>query len=273
MKKYTYFTGKILITLVVMLGFLIKVQGQTTLYSYKTGAWNDIDTWTTDPGGTTLVGSQIPTNGDVVVILSSRTVTLTNDTATTNLDMTIKSGGVLDIGNYSFTSGLAALKGSGKLRLSSTNFPSISGTKTFVETGGGTTEYYNSANFDLPAVEYNNLTLNLSTTSIIASQLANIIVNGNLYVKVGTYQLNDATATRLQLTIGGNITVDSGSSILTGTGNTTSTTNPVANTSAVDGGTAPFLNYYDQNTHRVTVYGNFTNNGTVKFMVRQLFIF
>jgi hypothetical protein len=237
-------------------------QGQTTLYSYQSGSWNDIDTWTTDPGGTTLVGSQVPANGDIVVILSSRTVTLPGNIVTSGLDITINSGGILSLGSYQFTSTLAALRGQGTLQLSSATFPAVT-TNTFVNSGGGTTEYLNSASFDLPAAQttYNNLKLNLSNSSFIATQLNDLTLNGDLEVVSGNYRINDGTAGRRQLTIYGDVTVSSGSSITVGTGNTTTVTNPVG----ISGGTAPFVNYYDQNTHRVVVYGDFTNDGTVKF--------
>ncbi|NOQ27755.1 MAG: hypothetical protein GQ564_20520 [Bacteroidales bacterium] len=262
MKKHNYFLGKILFVLLLMILIMSSAKSQTTYYSYKSGTWNDIDTWTTDPGGTTLVGNSLPTDGDNVVILMSRTVTLTADTTTTTLDITINSGGILDIGDYSFTDGLTALRGEGTLRLSSANFPTAT-TNTFVQTGGGTTEYYNSSNFTLLATqtEYNNLTLDLSTTSIIATQLSDITLNGDLLIKVGIYQINDASPNRRQLTINGNVTVNSSSSLTVGTGVTNTTTNPYG----ISGGTAPFIDYYDAQSHRVAIYGDFTNNGTVSF--------
>lgn len=265
MKVSSYFLKSVILFFIVISMTIAGLKSQT-LYSYMSGNWNNLDTWTTDPGGTTLVGSRIPTNGDVVVILMSRTVTLTADTATTNLDITIRSGGILNLGANSFTAGLSALRGEGTIKLSGTNFPSAT-TNTFVDAGGGTTEYNNSSDFTLPVLqtEYNNLTLNLSSTAIVATQLSDITLNGNLYIKKGKYQINNEDAARWQLSVGGNVTVDSGSSLKVGEGNTATTTNPVANTVAVDGGTAPFLNYYDQNTHRVVIYGDFTNNGTVRF--------
>ncbi len=57
------------------------VIGQTTYYSYQTGAWNDVNTWTTDPSGTTRVGAAVPSNNSTVVILSDRTVTATANIA------------------------------------------------------------------------------------------------------------------------------------------------------------------------------------------------
>ena len=229
-------------------------------YSYQSGNWNVASTWTSDPGGTTQVGTTIPGNGDIVFILSGRTITLPSDVDSTGLDVTIRSGGVLDLSTYQFTGGLMALRGQGTFRLASVNFPSTT-LNTFVNAGGGTTEYYNASNFTFPAAQstYNNLTINAN--GVIGTQLSDITLNGDLYVKQGTYRINDNTSTtKLTLTVDGNVTVDNGASITVGTGVTNSTTNPLN----ITGGTAPFINYYTQ-FHTVIIKGDFTNSGTVRF--------
>lgn len=234
----------------------------TTYFSYQTGDWNDPNTWTTDPGGTTLIDPAVPSDNDVVVILPNRTVTLYSDIDTTGLEVNINSGGILDMSTYSFTSGLKSLKGSGTLRLSSTSFPTTSYSNTFVEAGGGTTEYRNTSSFTFPTSQaiYNNLTINVSS-GVIATQLSDITLNGNLLVKQGTYRINDDTqTTKLNLSIYGDVTVNSGAYMYVGKGHTNTTTDPTS----ISGGTAPFLNYYEQ-FHRVIINGNFTNNGTVRF--------
>ena len=233
-----------------------------TYFSYQTGSWNDPTTWTSDPGGTTQVGTTIPGDGNAVVILSSRTVTLPADITTPNLKVNINEGGIIDMSTFSFTVGLKELKGTGTLRLKSVNFPTAT-TNTFVNSGGGTTEYSNAANFTLPATQatYNNLRIN--APGVIATQLSDITLNGDLSIKQGTYRINDnTTAARRNLTILGSVTVDAGASITVGTGVTNTTANPTLTTET---GTAPFINYYDGQSHRVVVYGDFTNNGTVKF--------
>jgi hypothetical protein len=231
-----------------------------TYYSYQTGDWNTTTTWTSDPGGTTQVGSTVPQNNDVVVILSGRTVSLPANIATTGLDVTINAGGFLNLATYQFTNPLLALRGKGTLRLASATFPAVT-TNTFVNAGEGTVEYNNAANFNLPPAQttYNNLTIN--APGVIATQMNNLTLNGNLYVKAGTYRINDNTAARRQLTVNGNVTVDAGASITVGTGSTNATTNPLS----INGGTAPFINYYDLHSHRVVLFGNVTNNGIVRF--------
>jgi len=231
-----------------------------TYFTYQEeGDWNVAETWTTDPGGTTLVGSKVPDDGDVVVILPNRKVYLPSDVATTGLEININEGGILDMGDYSFTAGLAALKGTGTLMLSSTSFPSAT-INTFIEDGGGTTEYYNTSNFTFAQGTYNNLSINL-TAGVVATQLSDITLNGNLIVKQGTYRINDnTTAAKLNLTILGDVIVNSGAFITVGNGSTNTTATPTG----ITGGTAPFLNYYEH-FHRVVINGNFTNNGTVRF--------
>lgn len=231
-----------------------------TFYSYQTGDWNTPTTWTSDPGGTTQVGTTVPQNNDVVVILSGRTVSLPANITTTGLDVTINAGGFLNLATYQFTNPLLALRGKGTLQLASATFPTVT-TNTFINAGEGTVEYNNAANFNLPAqATYNNLTIN--APGVIATQLNNTLtLNGNLYVKAGTYRINDNTAARRQLLISGNVTVENGASLTVGTGVTNTVTSPLG----ISGGIAPFINYYDSHSHRVVINGDFTNNGTVRF--------
>lgn len=231
--------------------------GYRTYYSYQTGNWNSPSTWTSDPSGTLQLGSTIPGYNDNVVILNGRTVSLSENITTQNLSISINSGGILDLSTYQFTNNLLSLSGQGTLKLASTNFPSAT-TNTFINAGGGTTEY--NIGLSLPASPsmYNNLTINTSGTVV---QVTDLTLNGNLYVQNGTYQINDNSAARRSLTIDGSVTVDNGASITVGKGVTNSTTSPLG----ITGGTAPFLNYYDQQSHRVVIYGDFTNNGTVRF--------
>lgn len=235
-----------------------------TYFSYQTGPWNVSTTWTSDPGGTTQVGTTVPGNGDVVVILSGRTVSLTEDCDSANLEVNINDGGILDMATFAFSDagGLNELNGQGKLRLASTSFPTVT-TNTFVNTGGGTTEYYNAADFTLPVAQttYNHLEIN--ATGVIATQMSDITLNGDLKIEQGTFRINDnTTAARRQLTINGDVTVDAGASFSVGTGVTNTQTSPlnIASVSA-----APFIEYYDAQSHRIVFNGDFTNNGSVRF--------
>ncbi len=229
-------------------------------YSYQSGNWDDVSTWTHDPGGTTQTATDIPNSGDNVIILNNRTVSLDVDVDTTNLDITIREGGILDQSTFEFIAGISALRGPGTHKLSSVNYPMVT-TNDFVDTDAGTTEYNNAADFTLPIAQTTYYHLTLNAPGVTATQLNDLTLNGNLYIDQGTYQINDNTANRRQLLISGDVTVDNGAYITVGTGVTNTTTNPTA---VAEGGTAPFINYYDAQSHRIVVYGDFTNNGSVK---------
>ena len=228
-----------------------------TFYSYMSGNWNDPFTWTSDPSGTLQIGSEVPGDDSRVIILTDRTVTLTQDVAQSGLSVKIAPGAFLDQAGYRFTSTLSALSGQGTLKLASANFPA-STANTFVDAGGGTAEYYNSSNFTLPASQavYNNLVIN--TSGATATQLTALTLNGSLRVSSGTFRINDNSSTaKLSLIVGGSVTVETGAAISVGNG--------VTNTAIGDtGGSAPYLNYY-LNFHTVRIRGDFTNNGTVRF--------
>ncbi len=233
----------------------------TTFYSYQTGDWNASSTWTFDAGGTTpQFGNAIPGLDDYVVILNGRTVSLSSDITTLNLNITINAGGFLDLTSHKYLNDLKSLSGQGTLKLGSTiadYFP-VATTNTFVNSGGGTTEY------DQPVTitqsTHNNLTINAAGT---ITQTNNITLNGNLLIKQGTFKINDGTAQRLQLIVKGNVTVNNTTSITTGAGNTV--TGADAPLTVTAGGTPPFINYYNNETHSFVIYGNFINNGTVRF--------
>lgn len=239
--------------------FCIGMIWTDTFYSYQTGNWNTASTWTSDPSGTLQIGTTVPGNGDRVIILSDRTVTLTGNITTTDLDLTIESGGILDQASYRFVNTLDRLNGQGTLKLASVNFPVVT-SNDFIVSGGGTTEYYNSSDFTIPVSPstYNNLIINC--TGRVATQLSNLTLFGNMYVRSGTFRINNNIATaKINLTVNGNVTVDNGANLTVGNG----VTNPAIG-SAGSGGTAPFLNYY-RNFHTVIISGNLTNNGTVRF--------
>lgn len=238
--------------------FAIGTLNYDVFYSYRSGNWNDPFTWTSDPSGTLQIGNQAPGTNATVVILTDRTVTLTQNVTESGLSVILVSGSFLDQSSYRFTSGLASLSGQGTLRIASANFPVVVTSNTFVDAGGGTVEYYNSSNFTLPAAQavYNNLVINTSGTT--ATLLSGLTVNGNLEIKSGTFRINDNTSTvKLTLAIAGNVTVEAGAAVSVGNG--------VTNTAiGGTGGTAPYLNYY-LNFHTVRISGDFTNNGTVRF--------
>ncbi|MDY0199941.1 MAG: GEVED domain-containing protein [Tenuifilaceae bacterium] len=207
----------------------------TTYYSYQSGAWSTAETWTTDPSGTLSVNRAVPGTDDRVVVLNGRTVTTTASNYTV-LSAKINEGGTLNLGA---TTGhdFGTVSGQGLLRLQTANWPG--GTwDSFVSADGGTVEYYNTASFNLAQLEYNNLIINLSTDTQISTLPGDMVVNGNLTVKRGIFQINNTTNSSKTIDIGGSVTVNESGRIQVGIGNA---------------------------NHRFIVKGDFTNNGVVRF--------
>ncbi|MBX2964747.1 MAG: hypothetical protein KF845_01290 [Cyclobacteriaceae bacterium] len=216
-------------------------------YSYQNGFWNEPDNWTQDPTGTTLVNpfTAYPVAGDAVTILNGFTITnnLNNQTLSS---LTIEGGGILDMAATTGNN-LGTVSGSGILRINGIGLPGGNYTD-FVSVTGGTIEYYNTGG-TLPASQtvYNNLLLSNNTNSPITFISANnLTINSNLNItQTGgtgtvTWQINNTANTQRTVTIIGNITVSANGRIRAGTGNPT-------------------------NPHNLTLYGNLTNNGSIKF--------
>ena len=234
----------------------LATSNSNTYYSYQSGNWTASGfTWTLDPSGTLQIGSGIPSNFDAVYILPGRTVSLPSDINTNGLNISIQDGGFLDLSTYQFTNTINSLSGQGTLMLASPNFPTVT-TNSFVTSSGGTTQYYNGGSFTLPTTQstYNNLTIYLSAPSYTATQLSNLTLNGDLVIKQGIFRINDnSSTTALTLNVFGNTLINPTGQIAVGQGITNGTIGAVTTG-----------NYYNQ-FHSVNLYGDFTNNGTVKF--------
>jgi fibronectin-binding autotransporter adhesin len=217
-------------------------------YSYQTGNFNDFNTWTLDPSGSTFDNgtSLTPTTFDEVTILNGFTVTynINNVVLTTTK---IEGGGILDM---AATTGhtLGVITGTGLLRINGTSLPT--GTYTdFVSTLGGTIEYYNTGG-NLPTTQttYNNLMMTNSAGSIIYVLVSNMTVNGTFSLTTTggtvTWQINDASDTQRTITLNSDLNVASGGRITVGTGNEGTAATP---------------------QHALTMYGNITNSGIIKF--------
>lgn len=217
-------------------------------YSYQSGVFNDLNTWTLDPSGTTFDNGLglTPANNDEIHILNGHTVTV-NQNNRILTSTKINGGGVLDMGT-STSNDLGVITGTGLLRVRNggTSFPT--GTyQDFVSSSGGTIEYYNAGGtFSTAQAEYNNLKITNSTGANIIYVLAgNITVNGNFEISAtgagtATWQINDTNNTQRTITLKGDLTVGTLGRILAGTGN-------------------------PANAHNLTMYGNFVNDGIVQF--------
>ncbi|HRG57510.1 MAG TPA: T9SS type A sorting domain-containing protein [Bacteroidia bacterium] len=233
---------RLLLTFILVF-VVFKIQA-TNFYSYQSGDWGAAFIWTTDPSGTTLVGSATPSAADNVFILNGRNITTA--LARTVLSCNIQGGGSLDLGT-SVGHNLGTVSGEGLLRLSSVSFPT--GTFTsFVSSTGGTIEYYDigGAGTNLPTqTTYNNLIFSNSTgvnqTLIFPSAAAvTYTVNGSVTVlrsAAGTMNLLLASAAFvINLNISKNLTIGEGCSLM------------CANFNAI---------------HNIRVGIDFTNNGIV----------
>jgi fibronectin-binding autotransporter adhesin len=221
-----------------------------TWYSYQDGVWSNPDVWTQDPSGTTLVNplTQSPSTGDQVVILNGFTVT--GDVNSIILSTTtIQGGATLDMGTTTGNN-LGVISGSGLLRINGPTLPTGTYTNFVAASTGGTIEFYDiGGTLSTQTTTYNNLlftnTTNNNITFITAS---NLTVNNDLNVTQSsgtgtvTWQINDASNTQRTMSIDGDLTVSASGQIRVGTGNEASTT-----------------------PHSLTLYGNLTNNGSIKF--------
>lgn len=234
------------------------------LYSYQSGAWTGTNIWTTDSTGTTLVGSSTPVSNDIVCVLTGRTITSTANIITTGHVIYITVGATLDLAGYSLTA--ITLNGNGLLRTSRISsgvavLPTISG-GTFLTVEGGTVEYYPSVAtclIDANTPAYCNLVINLGTVAQVMTVARNLSVFGSMTIKRGTFQINDATTVKRTLLVNSNFTVEANAKVTTGTGNTNTagyTINPV---------NLPPGGQFHTIFHELTIGGNFTNYGSVRF--------
>ena len=250
--------------------FAIGISAIKALYSYQSGNWDSTTTWTTDPSGTLWQNARVPGTMDKVIILNGRTISITsNDKNVTTL--TLNAGGILDIGT---TTGhnFGTVAGQGNLRIDSNTLPA--GTYTsFVAPGGGTIEFYNLNNVSLPTSQptYNNLIISFTANAYrtyinnvnSSGTATNLTVNGNFSLQNNStgadslYFGNWATPSDslINMTVYGNFTVGSGCYIRVSNFHAVHTTPPAT--------TANNTTVYP--IHSLYLYGNFTNNGSVRF--------
>lgn len=222
----------------------------STWYSYQTGTWSDPDVWTLDPSGTTLVNPfvQSPSWGDEVVILNGFTVT--SDANGILLSATtIEGGATLDM---STTTGhnLGTVTGTGLLRVKGTDLPAGTYSGFVSASNGGTIEYYDmDGTMSSTQTTYNKLILSNSTNAAVTFITAgDLTVNGSFNITqtsgtgTVTWQINNNSSTQRSISLYSDLIVSSNGAIRAGTGNSGSS-----------------------QQHNLTLYGNFTNNGSVKF--------
>jgi len=215
----------------------------TTWYTLASGDWDNPDIWTLDPSGA------LPNNPsntypqeltDKVVIKSGKNVNMNLDnihcaelTVDGRLDLNTSSGQTFDV-----------IKGNGRILMAADNFPAFTDMSDFNTEGQGegTVVYYGSADFSLStSYTFYNMEVNMDAGYTV-TLLADYTINGYLRIEQGTLQINDNTeTTNLNLTVKGDVTVLADGAISTGSADA---------------------------RHQFNFYGDFTNNGTVKFTNR-----
>jgi hypothetical protein len=229
-----------------------------TWYTLRSGNWNDPTIWTLDPAGS-LEKNETParypnTTADNVVIKNGRTVTMNiNNVACKNI--TIE--GTLDLASSTGQS-FTTINGNGRIRMSANNSWPTGDATHFVTAGQGqgTVEYYGNSFLLSTARTFYNMEV-MMTPGQTLTLTSNFALNGNLEVKRGTFRINDAAAAIRTIEVKGNVEVSNGASITTGAGSTIG--------SYSIGGTMPTSGNYHSIFHQFIVWGNFTNNGTVRF--------
>jgi hypothetical protein len=242
-----------------------------TFYSYMDGPWSELDTWTTDPSGQLLIGSQVPGASDNAVILPGRTVHLEQNIDAKGVNIEIRNSAILDLGEYVFTQVVSTLKGEGTLKLATNQMPIVA-LNLFVQPEGGTVEYnVPDASFELNEQEhYNHLTINLPEATNKAILVNNLEVYGNLRVDKGILQIyrDDATENThvpVIVDVYNDIHVGSEGAFFTGTASTSNGQLPPQGT--FPGSLVP--RYYDI-YHKLYVGGGFYNNGQVRFFSEEI---
>lgn len=211
-------------------------------YTLISGDWDNWEVWTLDPSGALPNNPEhlTPTDAaDKVFILTGKTVTV----ATNNKSHSeITVNGRLDIANTSGHS-FGFIKGNGRILLSSDNFPTGDATDFITAgQGEGTVEYYGTS-FDLiEAREFFDVEIDMDDPNQTLTLLNDYTINGDLRITQGELQFNDnASTTDLNVTVNGELGIETNGKILTGTGNA---------------------------RHQLNLYGNFINDGTAEFTNR-----
>jgi hypothetical protein len=230
----------------------------TNFYSLTSGAWNDPSTWTLDPAGVLPLnpGNTYPQlSTDNATIKSGKTVTVSNN----NIDcyrLTVE--GRLDLSNTTGHS-FQEIRGDGKILLQGDNFPTGDASHfVTVGQGEGTVEFY-GGNFTMASnYTFYNLIINLNTPFNSVLLANNLTVNGDFTLEQGWFQINDNSSTTiLNIEVDGDLSVSANASLRTGLGNTIGTYSI--------GTSLPSVGNYHNIYHQLTIGGNFTNNGVVRF--------
>ncbi len=215
-------------------------------YTLASGDWDDWEIWTLDPSGAlpNNPNHETPTTSststaDKVFILTGKNVTVT---ANNKINAEITVYGTLDLGTTSGHS-FGKINGTGIIKMAADNFPSGDATHFYsADQGAGKVIYYGGSYNLATARTFYNMEIDLDDPSNTVTLLADYSINGDLEIKQGILKINDdASTTNLNITVRGDFAVRSNAQVQTGTGNA---------------------------RHEFNFYGDFLNQGVVKFTNR-----
>ncbi|MEM6842616.1 MAG: T9SS type A sorting domain-containing protein [Bacteroidota bacterium] len=233
-----------------------------TWYVFQDGNWSDASTWTTDASTAPIFNNpsnETPVAADEVIIRSGRTVTI--QSGTDNLEVNqIKVDGTLDV---TTTTGhnFNTINGTGVIRIAGNNpggglvdnFPggTVTGNIGFADADNGGTVVIDAAgNITLNQPRaFKNLRIELDNNTDEAILSADITLNGDFEVRNGGFQFGDGTTNARTFTVFGDALVTNNGSTRIGS----------ISTSTADA------------RHSFTLYGDFTNQGQVRFTNRADF--
>jgi hypothetical protein len=205
-----------------------------TWYAITSGEWSNEEIWTLDPAASVKVNpaGEIPDETDNVVIKSGRTITMDADGYKANA---LTVDGRLELKE---TNGhqFSQIRGSGRIIMEGDNFPAGDATHFTSKNQGEGTVVFKGSSFTFSS---GNTFFNLDVEMEAAQGLtlgADVVLNGNLTVRSGSFQFGNNTTSR-NLVVKGDISVLSGASI-----------------------TVSEINA----THQLEIFGNITNNGLIK---------
>ena len=205
----------------------------------------------------TVTGSTVNFNGAGAQTINALTYNnlATNGSGTKQLggtiatiaDLTIGTGTTLDVTASNF-----AISVGGNWTNNGGTLNPRSGSVTFNGTGA------QSITGTAASQTFNNvaITKTAGAVALPIGTTTTLTVN-DLTVNQGTMQINDASTTIRTINVNGNLTVQNGGFITTGTGSTIG--------SYVIPGTLPGVGLYHSIFHQLNLYGNLTNNGSIRF--------
>jgi hypothetical protein len=207
---------KKLVLLFALVLALTSAFGQETWYAKNSGNWTDYNNWTLDPSGNDYINpdSDYPKTGDAVVIGPGLEMSVTANGQINVQSLTLN--GTLKLG-VTTNQRIAEFKGTGRLVLDAFNLPVVSGSAPFFTAAvdGGTLVFEGAGDITLNANHtFYNVELNRSASTSKVILGANLILNGDLNIRQGTFQIGNSTTSRT-MTLKGDLLVENDGRLIT----------------------------------------------------------